>query len=241
MDLVITWSLVIHMPFYCCWGHASAGSIYEIIVLWPQEKETGVANSTWHSQTLGLGQDHYYPKVGVSPGEDLLPNWNFSAPVSWYQGGFLKAISLSSVISWATPRNLPNYTWSSSSLQTCWNWTGRLLWHSTGSCGNGFLQMLAHEFPGPRYLDMFVTWVTDENWVIELLIRNGQLQVAAASTKYIPTVSAKVQRGEGSSEMPTYWEWMIVSKASHEWIKRKGKRKQKLFLERCLHFQTNSI
>ena len=61
--------------------------------------------------------------------------------------------------------------------------------------------MLAHEFPGTRYLDVFITGVTDENWVIELLIRNGQLQVAAASTKYIPTISAKEQRGKSSSEM----------------------------------------
>lgn len=36
----------------------------------------------------------------------LPPNWNSSAPVSWSQGGFLKTVSLSSVISWATPRNL---------------------------------------------------------------------------------------------------------------------------------------
>lgn len=205
MDLVITWSLVIHMPFYCCLGHTSPGSIYEIIILWPpQEKEAGVTNSTLSFQTLGLDQDHY-PKVRISPVEDLLSNWNSSAPVSWYRG-FLKTVSLSSVISWATPKNLQNYTWSRSSLQTCYNWTGNLLWHSTGSCSNGFLQMLAHEFPGTRYLDVFVTWVTDEDWVIELLIRYGQLQVAAASTKYIPTISAKAQRKKSSSEMPIYWD-----------------------------------
>lgn len=29
----------------------------------------------------------------VSRREDRLPNWNSSAPVSWYQGGFLKVIS----------------------------------------------------------------------------------------------------------------------------------------------------
>lgn len=33
MDLVITWSLVIRMPLYCCLGHTSPGSIYEIIIL----------------------------------------------------------------------------------------------------------------------------------------------------------------------------------------------------------------
>lgn len=98
MDLVITWSLVIHMPFYCCLGHTSPGSIYEIIILRPQEKETGVTNSTLSFQTLGLDQDHY------SQGESLTrrglpPDWNSSAPVSWYQGGFLKTVSLSSVIS----------------------------------------------------------------------------------------------------------------------------------------------
>lgn len=32
MGLVTTWSLVIQMPFYCCLGHVSPGSIYEIII-----------------------------------------------------------------------------------------------------------------------------------------------------------------------------------------------------------------
>lgn len=168
-----------------------------------QEKEAGVTDSTLRFQTLGLDHDHY-PAVRVSPVvEDLLSNWNSSAPVSWYQG-FLKMVSLNSVISWATPRNLQNYTRSRSSLPTCYNWIGHL-WHSTGSCSNGFLQMLAHKFPGTRYLDMFVTWVTDKNWVIKLLIRNGQLQVAATGTKYIPAISAKAQGGKSSSEMPLYW------------------------------------
>lgn len=80
-------------------------------------------------------------------------------------------------------------------------WTVHLLWRSTGSCSNGFLQVLAHEFPGTRYLNVFVTRVTDENWVIELLIRNGQLKVAASSTKYIPTVSVKAQKG-GAHQKP---------------------------------------
>lgn len=47
----------------------------------PQEKEAGVTNSTLSFQTLGLEQDHY-PKVRISPIEDLLSNWNSSAPVS---------------------------------------------------------------------------------------------------------------------------------------------------------------
>lgn len=29
--------------------------------------------------------------------------------------------------------------------------------HSTGSCSNWFLQMLVHELPGTRYLNVFVT------------------------------------------------------------------------------------
>lgn len=33
MDLVITWSLVIYMPFYCCLGYTLPGSIYEIIII----------------------------------------------------------------------------------------------------------------------------------------------------------------------------------------------------------------
>lgn len=76
MDLVITWSLVIHMPFYCCLGHASPGNIYEIIILWPQEKETGVTNSTLSFQTLDLDQDHYPQGEGLTR-RGLLPDLEF--------------------------------------------------------------------------------------------------------------------------------------------------------------------
>lgn len=48
--------------------------------------------------------------------------------------------------------------------------------------------MLAHKFPGTGYLDVIVTGVADEDRVIELLIRNGQLQVAAAGTEHVPTI-----------------------------------------------------
>lgn len=52
--------------------------------------------------------------------------------------------------------------------------------------------MLAHELPGTNKLDVVVTGVTNEDRVIQLLIRDGQLQVAASSTKHIPTVPAVV-------------------------------------------------
>lgn len=50
--------------------------------------------------------------------------------------------------------------------------------------------MLAHELPGTRHLDVVITGVTNEDRVIQLLIGDGQLQVAATSTKHIPTVPA---------------------------------------------------
>lgn len=65
---------------------------------------------------------------------------------------------------------------------------------SARSSGNGLLQMLAHEFPGPGDLDVVIAGVADENRVVELLVRNGQLQVAAASAEHIPAVSG--QRGK---------------------------------------------
>lgn len=50
--------------------------------------------------------------------------------------------------------------------------------------------MLAHELPGTRHLDVVITGVTNEDRVIQLLIRDGQLQMAATGTKNIPTVPA---------------------------------------------------
>lgn len=118
MDLVVTWSLVIHMPFYCCLGHASPDSIYDIIILWPQEKETGVTNSTLSFQTLGLDEDHY-PKVRVSPGED---SHQIGIPLLQSHG---PKEDFSRLYLWALWFHEPhqgtfkNYTWSTSSLQTC--------------------------------------------------------------------------------------------------------------------------
>lgn len=48
--------------------------------------------------------------------------------------------------------------------------------------------MLAHQFPGTGYLDVIIAGIADKDWIIELLIRNGQLQVTTAGTEYIPTV-----------------------------------------------------
>lgn len=53
--------------------------------------------------------------------------------------------------------------------------------------------MLAHELPGTRHLDVVITGVTNEDRVIQLLIRDGQLQMAATGTKNIPTVPVKEQ------------------------------------------------
>lgn len=51
--------------------------------------------------------------------------------------------------------------------------------------------MLAHELPGTRHLDVVITGVTHEDRVVQLLIGDGQLQMAATSTKHVPTVPVK--------------------------------------------------
>lgn len=95
MGLIITWSLVVRMPFYCCLGTLHQAVFMKLSSCDLQEK-------SWSHQLsvklpdLGLDQDHY-PKVRVSSVENLLPNSNSSAPVTWYQEGFLKMVSLSSV------------------------------------------------------------------------------------------------------------------------------------------------
>lgn len=71
-----------------------------------------------------------------------------------------------------------------------------LVWHSAGSRGNGFLQVLAHELPGTRHLDVVITGVTDEDGVVQLLIGDGQLQVAATGTKHVPTVPVKERENQ---------------------------------------------
>lgn len=56
--------------------------------------------------------------------------------------------------------------------------------------------MLAHELPGTRHLDMVKTGVTNEDRVVQLLIRDGQLQMAAGSTEHISTVPVKKQENQ---------------------------------------------
>lgn len=56
--------------------------------------------------------------------------------------------------------------------------------------------MLAHELPGTRHLDMVITGVTNKDRVVQLLIRDGQLQMAAGSTEHIPTVPVKEQENQ---------------------------------------------
>lgn len=56
--------------------------------------------------------------------------------------------------------------------------------------------MLAHELPGTRHLDMVITGVTNEDRVVQLLIRDGQLQMAAGSTEHISTVPVKKQENQ---------------------------------------------
>lgn len=51
--------------------------------------------------------------------------------------------------------------------------------------------MLAHELPGTRHLDVVITGVTNEDRVIQLLIRDGQLQVATTGTEHISTVPVR--------------------------------------------------
>lgn len=56
--------------------------------------------------------------------------------------------------------------------------------------------MLAHELPGTRHLDVVITGVTNEDRVVQLLIRDGQLQVAATSAKHIPTIPVEEQENQ---------------------------------------------
>lgn len=203
MGLVITWSLVIRMPFYCCLGHFAPGNIYAIIILWPPG-ERG-----WSHQ-LNIKLPDPGSGLGPLPQGEGLTSRGPPAKLQFLCSSFMipRRISqdgISELCDFMSHTNEP------SKLQLKQILPSNLLKldrssprHSTGSCSNGFLQLLAHEFPGTRDLNVFVTGVTDENWVIELLIRNGQLQVAASSTKYIPTISAKARRGKSSSEMPIY-------------------------------------
>lgn len=82
MGLIITWSLVVRMPFYCC-----LGTLHQAVFM--KSSSHDLQERSWSHQLrvklpdLGLDQDHY-PKVRVSPVENLLPNSNSSAPVTWY-------------------------------------------------------------------------------------------------------------------------------------------------------------
>lgn len=69
-------------------------------------------------------------------------------------------------------------------MQGAWRWACL----SAGCRGDGLLQLLAADLAGPGHQQQVVTGVADQNRVVELLVRDGQLQVAAVFTEHVPTV-----------------------------------------------------
>lgn len=61
---------------------------------------------------------------------------------------------------------------------------------SAGRRGNGLLQLLAAEFAGARLQQQVVASVAHQHGVVQLLVGDGQLQVAAIFAEHITAVSA---------------------------------------------------
>lgn len=59
---------------------------------------------------------------------------------------------------------------------------------SAGRCSDGLLQLLAADLAGARLQQQVVAAVADQHGVVELLVRDGQLQVAAVLTEHVATV-----------------------------------------------------
>ena len=74
--------------------------------------------------------------------------------------------------------------------------------------------MLAHELPGTRDLDVVLTGVRNKDRVVQLLIRDGLLQVAASSTKHVPTVPVKEQKPPVKGELGTSQQNLLKYKGS---------------------------
>lgn len=65
---------------------------------------------------------------------------------------------------------------------------------SAGGCGDGLLELLAADLAGAGLQEQVVTGVADQHRVIQLLVRDGQLQMTTVFTEHIATVP-----GDGES------------------------------------------
>lgn len=66
-------------------------------------------------------------------------------------------------------------------------------WRSAGSCGDGLLQLLAANLAGARLQQQVVAGVAHQHGVVQLLVRDGQLQVAAVFAEHVTAVSVDGQ------------------------------------------------
>lgn len=63
---------------------------------------------------------------------------------------------------------------------------------SAGGCGDGLLELLAADLAGAGLQEQVMAGVADQHWVIQLLVRDGQLQMTTVFTEHIATVPAVV-------------------------------------------------
>lgn len=59
---------------------------------------------------------------------------------------------------------------------------------SAGGCGDGLLELLAADLAGARLQELVVAGVADQHRVVQLLVRDGQLQMTTVFTEHIATV-----------------------------------------------------
>lgn len=68
---------------------------------------------------------------------------------------------------------------------------------SAGGCGDGLLELLAADLASARLQELVVAGVADQHRVVQLLVRDGQLQMTTVFTEHIATVPDGGEQTEG--------------------------------------------
>lgn len=92
-------------------------------------------------------------------------------------------------------------------------------WRSAGGRGDGLLQLLAADLAGARLQQQVVAGVAHQHGVVQLLVRDGQLQVAAVFAEHVTAVSVDGERIRSSGALRLF---RTVRKRSSNWQKAGG-------------------
>lgn len=97
---------------------------------------------------------------------------------------------------------------------------------SAGGCGDGLLELLAADLAGAGLQEQVVAGVADQHRVIQLLVRDGQLQMTTVFTEHIATVP---DDGERTQRLRCMIAALWSAFSSPAWYKKIKTSEQNVF------------